>query len=361
MAKKLAFDKGLFTVIVVLIVLGLAMVYSASAAMAEPEFLGLNRFIVKQAAAAMLGFCLMLALMHTDYRHMRARWFVYGFTGLVAVLLVTTLFGAVINNTRRWLIVGGISLQPSELAKLAVVPLLAYLISKHETREQDRELLIPSLFFLGVLSALVLLGRDLGATLLVLLIGTVMLFLARVAWTHLVTGGLIAIPMVAFFIVSEPYRQKRMLAFLNPEADPLGTGFQALQSLIAIGSGGFVGAGLGAGLQKLHFLPYPHSDFIFAIVGEELGLLGAVGVVGLFALFLWRGFRAGSESPDTFGRFLAWGITTMVVGQALVHISVSLSLLPTTGITLPFLSYGGTSLVVTLIACGVLLNVSQHG
>jgi len=361
MAKKLAFDKGLFTATIALVVLGLAMVYSASAAMADPSFLGLNKFIIKQAVAALLGLAIMAAVMHVDYRQLQSKWFVYGFLGAVALLLVITLFGAEINNTRRWLLIGGFSIQPSELAKLAVIPFLAYQISKHEVREQDRELLIPSLLFLGTLAALVLLGRDLGNTLLLSLVGGTMLFLARIGWTHLVTGALIAGPVVSFFIVSEPYRKKRMLAFLNPEADPLGTGFQALQSLIAVGSGGWVGSGLGAGLQKLHFLPYPHSDFIFAIVGEELGLIGSLGLVALFGLFLWRGYQAGAGAPDTFGRFLAWGIVTMIVGQAFVHISVALSLLPTTGITLPFLSYGGTSLVVTLTACGVLLNVSQHG
>jgi len=158
-----------------------------------------------------------------------------------------------------------------------------------------------------------------------------------------------------------PYRRARLFAFLEPERDPLGSGFQALQSLIAVGSGGLLGLGPGDSVQKLYFLPYPHSDFIFAIVAEELGMIGALLVVGLFGLLLWRGVRAGLRAPDPFGRYLAWGLTTVVVLQALINISVAVALLPTKGIPLPFLSYGGSSLVVSMTACGVLLNVSQHG
>jgi cell division protein FtsW len=174
-------------------------------------------------------------------------------------------------------------------------------------------------------------------------------------------GGLVMGPLVAAAILLEPYRRQRFLAFLEPEKDPLGAGFQAIQSLIALGSGGWFGLGLGKSVQKLHFLPYPHSDFVFSIVGEELGYVGALIVVALFGILLWRGLVAGFRAPDPFGKYLAWGLSGALAVQAFVHISVAASLLPATGITLPFVSYGGSSLVVTLVSSGLVLNVSQHG
>ena len=167
--------------------------------------------------------------------------------------------------------------------------------------------------------------------------------------------------MIYFLVVSAPYRARRLTAFLDPEADALGSGFQVLQSLIAVGSGGITGLGLGGSLQKLYYLPHPHSDFVYAIVCEELGMVGGLGLLAAFGVFVWRGVRAGLEAPDRFGSYLAWGITALIATQALFHVSVSLALLPTKGIPLPFISYGGSSLVSTLAACGILLNVSQHG
>jgi cell division protein FtsW len=187
-----------------------------------------------------------------------------------------------------------------------------------------------------------------------------MLFLAGLSWRFVAAGAALAMPLLYALVISVPYRRARLFAFLDPDRDPLGSGFQALQSLIAVGSGGLFGLGPGNSVQKLYFLPHPQSDFIYAIVAEELGMLGALAVVALFALLLWRGLRAGWRAPDPFGRYLAWGFTAMLVLQALVNISVAIALLPTKGIPLPFLSYGGSSLVVSLAICGVLLNVSQH-
>ncbi len=213
----------------------------------------------------------------------------------------------------------------------------------------------------AVLAALIIFGRDLGTTVLVCAPPLVMLFLAGLRLRYLVAGGVFLLPMIALAVVSEPYRFQRLTAFLAPESDPRGAGFQPLQSLIAIGSGGVFGLGPGNSLQKLHYLPSPHADFIFSIVGEELGLLGALGVLALFAIFLWRGVVAGHRAPELFGRYLAWGFTSLVVIQALIHVSVALSLMPTTGVPLPLISHGGSSLLTTLIACGLVLNVSQHG
>ncbi len=188
-----------------------------------------------------------------------------------------------------------------------------------------------------------------------------MLFLAGLSWRFIAGSLALVPPLIAALVWMEPYRRERLFAFLDPEKDPLGSGFQALQSLIAVGSGGVFGLGTGESVQRLYFLPHPESDFIFSIVAEELGMLGALAVVAAFAVLAWRGIRAGLRAPDVFGRYLGWGLTGILVIQALLNISVTLALLPTKGIPLPFISYGGSSLVVTLCACGVLLNVSQHG
>jgi cell division protein FtsW len=276
-------------------------------------------------------------------------------------LLVGVLFAPKLNNTRRWFFIGGISVQPSELAKLALVPFLAYQLEKKEGEVNSRELLVPCGVLMAMMAGLVLLQPDMGTAALLVGTGVLVLFLAGLAWRWLTIGAVVALPVVAWLIFAADYRRERLLAFLAPERDPLGSGFQALQSLIAVGSGGVLGLGPGQSMQKLYFLPYPHSDFIYAIVAEELGMIGALGLVGLFALVLWRGARAGLRAPDPLGRYLAWGFTGVLVLQALINISVTIALLPTKGIPLPFISYGGSSLVVSMTACGVLLNVSQHG
>jgi cell division protein FtsW len=361
MAKKLAFDKVLFTAVCMLVAFGLAMVYSASGALARDHGSGANPFLVKQALAAALGFAAMWVVMHADYRLLRRPGVVYTLVVGALALLVTVLFAPKLNNTRRWFFVGGLSVQPSELAKLALVPFLAYQLEKKEGQVNSRDLLVPCSVVAALMAGLVLLEPDMGTAALLVASTVILLFLAGLAWRWLAIGLAAALPVVAWVILAADYRRERLLAFLSPESDPLGSGFQALQSLIAVGSGGVLGLGPGQSMQKLYFLPYPHSDFIFAIVAEELGIIGALALVGLFLVVLWRGARAGLRSPDPLGRYLAWGFTAMLVLQALINVSVALALLPTKGIPLPFISYGGSSLVVSMTACGVLLNVSQHG
>ena len=361
MAKKLAFDKLLFTTVVVLVGSGLLMVYSASAALARDRAPGWNPFLFRQSLAAAVGLAAMLVAMHVDYRHLRRPAVVYALVGGALGLLVAVLFAPELNHTRRWFFVGGLSVQPSELAKLALVSFLAYQIEKKAKRVNGRETLVPCGVVSGLMALLVLLEPDMGTALLLATTALLMLFLAGLAWRYLAAGLVLAVPAVALLVVSEPYRLQRLLAFVDPEKDALGSGFQALQSLIAVGSGGLLGLGPGSSVQKLYFLPYPHSDFIYAIVAEELGMVGALLVLLLFALLAWRGVRAGLRAPDAFGRYLAWGLTGVIVLQALVNVSVALALLPTKGIPLPFVSYGGSSLVVSMTACGVVLNVSQHG
>jgi cell division protein FtsW len=360
MAKKLAFDKILFTTIIVLLGLGLTVVFSASDAFARDQGHRFNLFLVKQAAAALIGLLLMWVMMHVDYRHLRRPKVLFTLVGTVLVLLVLVLFSPELNSTRRWLFLGGVSVQPSELAKLAVIVFVAYQIQAKQDRD-SRELIVPCALLMGVVAALILLQPDLGTTVLICAATILMLFLAGVEWKYFGLGLLAMVPALWFLIYSVPYRRQRLLAFLDPDLEPLRSGYQARQSLIAIGSGGVTGRGLGESLQKLYFLPHPHSDFVYSIVGEEMGMVGGLGVLGLFSVFAWRGLRTGWQAPDVFGRYLAWGLTGVLVMQALIHISVALALMPTKGIPLPFISYGGSSLVVSLVACGVLLNISQHG
>ncbi len=361
MAKKLAFDKVLFTTVVVLVALGLVMVESASAVFGQGNDIGLSRLFTKQVLAAGLGILAMLVAMHVDYRRWGRTPILTAMVVAVLVLLVAVLFGPQINGTRRWILLAGFSLQPSELAKIAAVFFMAALIDRTQDAERDRELLFPVALVPGVFVALILLETDLGTAIIVTAITGLMLFLGGLKWRY-VLPVVVALPAAAYGLMQAvDYQRSRWTAFLNPEDDPLGHAWQVKQSLIAIGSGGILGLGPGESLQKLHFLPFPYSDFLFAIIGEELGLVGALAVVVLFALLAWRGIRAGRLAPDLFGQHLAWGLTAMIVLQALLHISVALSLAPTTGITLPLMSYGGSSMVVTLAACGVLLNVSQHG
>jgi cell division protein FtsW len=361
MARKLAFDRVLFATVVLLVGLGLVMVYSASAAIARAQGAAANPFLVKQAIAALVGFAAMAVAMHVDYRRLREPAVSYLLLGGALALLAAVLFGPELNATRRWFHFGHFSLQPAELAKLALVPFIAFQLDRKLDRVNSRELLLPVAVATGAMAGLIVLQPDLGTAVLLVATAATMLFLGGLSWRFLAAGAALALPVFWLLVMSVPYRRARLFAFLEPESDPLGSGFQALQSLIAIGSGGVLGLGPGDSVQKLYFLPYPHSDFIYAIVAEELGMLGALVVLALFGLLLWRGVRAGLRSPDPFGRYLGWGLTTVLVLQALINISVAVALLPTKGIPLPFLSYGGSSLVVSMTACGVLLNVSQHG
>jgi cell division protein FtsW len=303
----------------------------------------------------------MAIVMHVDYRRWRDPRVLWLLVGGVFVLLVAVLFGPELNSTRRWLFFAGVSIQPAELAKLALVPFLAWQIERKQEIVNSRELLLPVAAVTGLLAGLILLQPDLGTAVLLAATALTLLFLAGLSWRFLAAAGALALPLAWFLVISVPYRRSRVFAYLDPERDPLGSGFQALQSLIAVGSGGALGLGLGDSVQKLYFLPYPHSDFIFAIVAEELGMVGALVVLALFGVLAWRGVRAGWRAPDPFGRYLGWGFASLLTLQALINISVAIALVPTKGIPLPFVSYGGSSMVVSLVACGVLLNVSQHG
>jgi len=307
----------------------------------------------------------MFWLMNVDYHKLRQPRVVFTGLAVTFVLLVCVFFLDRSHQTHRWFRMGPFSFQPSEMAKLALIVYLAWLL---ELRRLPRNFgvndplhtLAPALGATLMMAALVVKEPDMGTAFMIVVIAIAMLFVSGLSLKYIGGTVLAAIPVIYLLIVRVPYRLARFEAFLHPELDPKGAGFQLLQSLIAVGSGGMSGVGLMESRQKLFFLPEAHTDFIYAIICEEIGFIGAVIVLGLFAVYGWRGFVAAMKAPDDFGKFLGLGITTMVVGQALINLSVVLGLMPTKGIPLPFISYGGSSLFSMLLATGVLLNISQH-
>jgi cell division protein FtsW len=300
-------------------------------------------------------------VMKIDYRTYREPVFIWTCLGVVSLALVAVLFSPPVNNARRWFNLAGIGVQPSELAKLVAIFFIAALLERRRHRIDDvRYALAPiALVVLGMVG-LILLEPDFGTSMSLAAIAVVMVFAAGLNYTYLLGAALCAAPAVAFLVMGTAYRRQRVQTFLDPWRDPLNSGFQIIQSLIAVGSGGVWGKGLMNGVQKLFYLPEPHTDFIYAVIGEELGLVGATLVLLCFCVITWRGVRVALRAPDGFGAFLALGLTTMVAVQALVNISVVLGLMPTKGIPLPFVSAGGSSLLINLVGMGILLNVSQH-
>jgi cell division protein FtsW len=361
MARKLKSDKVLFMATLLLVLASVVMVYSASAAMAEFRFGSPYLFLVKQAMWAVLGIAIMTVIMRVDYRVWRQPALVWVALGFAFLALVAVLFSAPINGTRRWFGVAGFGIQPSEVAKLAVIFFTAALLERRMSQVNDlRETLVPLGVVIGVLTGLILLEPDFGtAACLVVTVG-LMLFSAGLSLRYVAVASGTGLLAGAALIVISPYRLTRILSFMSPEDDPRGAGFQLLQSLIAVGSGGVSGRGLMAGLQKLFYLPEPHTDFIYAVIAEELGLIGATLTLVAFVMITWRGLRVAVRAPDRFGAFLAIGLTGMVAVQAFVNLSVVLGLVPTKGIPLPFVSSGGSSLLINLVGMGILLNVSQH-
>ncbi|PYT12272.1 MAG: putative lipid II flippase FtsW [Acidobacteria bacterium] len=361
MARKLAFDKTLFGVGVGLTLFGLVMIYSASAVIAMERFGSAHHFLLKQAAAAVVGLCAMVVAMHVDYRRLLKRPVVY--TGLLAstILLIAALVSDRTHQVHRWIILGPVQVQPSEIGKLALVLFLAYLLARKEARVNDLVgTIIPCAVVVGQLALLVYLQPDLGTAAVYIMLAIVLLFLAGLRWKYLTVSGGACLLAIGLLIMQAPYRVRRILTFMNPDDDPLGAGFQVRQSILAVASGGLHGQGVGESRQKLFFLPEPHTDFLFSVISEELGLLGAAAVIVAFGILFWRGVVAAFGAPDRGGYYLGMGITIWLVVQAMMNMAVTLGLMPTKGIPLPFLSYGGSSLVVSLCALGVLLNISQH-
>jgi cell division protein FtsW len=361
MAKRVGVDKWLFGVVLLLVLFGLVTVFSASAVMAQATLGSPYSYVMRQAIWALLGLVAMVLLMRVDYRNYNNPKVVFPAVAITMLLLVGVFAMRDSHNTHRWFRFGALSFQPSELATPALILFLAYFLQTQMHKMDDwrgtvlRAALPPLLFI-----ALILKEPDLGTALVCAAVTVLMLYLAGLQVRYIGVALVCASPVLYYMLFHVPWRRARMLAFVNPEADPRGTGFHILQSLIAVGTGGIRGLGLMEGRQKLFYLPEPHTDFIFANICEELGLIGAVLVITMFVIFGYRGLRAAFLSTDPFARFLAFGITSAVLIQAFFNISVVVALLPTKGITLPFISFGGTSLFVTLACMGVLLNVTRE-
>ena len=361
MARKLKSDKFLFMATLLLVCGSVVMVYSASAYLATDRENDQWVFLAKQLTFALLGLFLVHVIMRIDYRNYRQPVVIWSGLAVVAVALVAVLFGREIKGATRWLNVGGLGIQPSELAKLVLVIFIAALLERRmEKIDEPAQALLPIGAVVGTFVGLILIQPDLGTSVSILAIAGVMVFAAGVDYRYVAGLFLAAVPAFYFLIVTSEYRWKRVTAFLDPWASPFGDGYQMIQSMIAVSVGGIFGRGLMEGQQKLLFLPEPHNDFIYSVIAEELGFLGATVILLCFCVIAWRGMRTALRAPDRFGAFLALGLTTMMAFQALFNISVVLGLLPTKGIPLPFVSYGGSSLLINLIGMGILLNVSQH-
>ena len=361
MAKRVSVDKTLFAVTLLLVFLGVVMVFSASAVMAKDRYGSPYTFLIRQVAWAAAGLAAMFATMKIDCRGYRQPAVVFSVLGVTTLLLIAVFFLDRSHNTHRWIHAGWFSLQPSEVAKPALILFLAYFL-EGRTRQMDdwRNTLLPATVPTIVFLGLIVKEPDLGTAIACAGITGTVLFVAGMRLRYFGYALATSAPFLYALVFRVKWRYERILAFLNPWADPQGHGFHIIQSMIAVGTGGLMGVGLMEGKEKLFYLPEPHTDFIFAATAEEVGLLGSIVIVALFLLFLQRGIRAATLIQDTFGKLLAVGITSMVVLQALFNISVVLGILPTKGIPLPFISYGGTSLFVTLACVGVLLNITQQ-
>jgi cell division protein FtsW len=365
MPKTLKPDHVLFLTTLALVVLGVAMVFSASTVMAQERFGDPNYFWVRQLMAGALGMAILFVIMKLDYHVYQRPAFVFTMLSAVIGLCAAVFFLPTTRSTHRWIQLPGISFQPSEAAKLALVIFLAYFLEKRKGRINEVQTLVPIGLIVSFLAGLILLQKDLGTALTLVATAAVLLYVSGLNMKWIGISALAALPMgyIAFYflVFLVQYRWDRILAYWNPEAYPQTIGFQVIQSLIAVGTGGLHGLGYMEGKQKLFYLPDGHTDFIFAVIGEELGLLGSVFVVAMFGVFLWRGLRASNRAPDLFGFYLALGLTMTICVQAFLNMSVVLGIVPNKGMPLPFVSYGGSSFVVMLTAVGILLNVTQRG
>ena len=361
MAKRVSVDHWLFTVTLVLVFIGLVMVFSASAVMAKERFGSASTFVLRQLAWAVAGLLVMLWAMRFDYRRYKQPAVVFSTLGITTLLLIAVFFLDRSHNTHRWIRLGSFSLQPSELAKPALILFLAFFLeNRFKSMDDWRNTLLPAAVPAVVFLVLIVAQPDLGTAIACAGIAGSILYVAGLRLRYFGYSMLAAMLPLYYLLFFVPWRRERMMAFLNPFSDPQGRGFHMIQSLIAVSTGGLTGVGLMEGKQKLFYLPEPHTDFIFAVISEELGLIGSIAVVALFTIFLVRGVRTALKIEDPFGRLLATGITCMVCLQAFINVSVVLGLMPTKGIPLPFVSYGGSSIFFMLLCVGVLLNISKQ-
>jgi cell division protein FtsW len=357
----LTYDPWILAAVLLLVGLGLVMVYSASAVAAQEKLGDGFHYLKRQGIAAFLGLLAMATAMKLGYRRTaRLAWPLLLFAMVLLIAVLIPEVGSVVNGARRWIRAPGVSIQPAEIAKVCWAIYLAYSLAKKQDRVTHFSIgFLPHLALGGVLVLLCMAEPDFGSSVALLFLMFVLLFAAGTKLSYLVGSVLMALPFAYHAIASSPYRLARITAFLDPWANRKGSGYQVAESLMSIGSGGITGLGLGDGRQKLFFLPEAHTDFIFSIIGEELGLIGVAVLVALYGVLIWRGVRASLNASEPFGAYLGLGITALIAFQAITNMAVAMGLVPTKGLTLPFVSYGGCSLVVLMGAAGLLLSVSS--
>jgi len=355
-------DHSILVLAVCLTCLGVVMVFSSSSIMAVRDYSDSLHFLKRQGGYALIGFAAMALMMRIDLQILRkAAWPVLGLCALLLLAVLIPGVGKKVGGAARWIRIAGVTFQPAEFAKIGLVLFMAHSLARKQDKVKSFKLgFLPYMVILVVLLGLLLAQPDLGSALTIAIVAITMLLVAGTRLTYLVGIGLIALPFLYFMIMNVDYRRRRIMAFLNPWEDPSNTGFQIIQSWIAFGSGGAFGQGLGESKQKLFFLPEAHTDFIFSVIGEELGFIGVIVIAAIFMLLILRGMKTALNAPDEFSCFLAFGITLLIGMQAFANMAVVMGMVPTKGLALPFLSYGGTSLVTTLGAIGILLNVSRH-
>lgn len=355
-------DFLLFLIIMILVAIGICLVFSSTYIMGYKWYGDSYYFLKKQIIFALIGMVAFFFALFIDYHFYKKIILPLLIT---SILLLVAIFipgiGHSVGGAKRWIQLSFISPQPSEIAKFAIVLYIADSLTRKHSTEVKTFIkgILPSLIIVGIISLLILKEPDFSTTIIVLGITFFMLFIGGTRITQLFTLLLASIPLGLFILLKEGYRRTRLMSFLNPWIDPLDSGFHIIQSLLALGSGGFMGIGLGESRQKYFYLPDQHNDFIFSIIGEELGFIGTTLIIILFLLLAWRGFKIAMNAAEPFGGLLAAGITAMIVFQAFINIGVVTKMIPTTGITLPFISYGGTSLIVNMFCAGILLNISS--
>lgn len=361
-AFQATYDVRLLFAVLFLVGIGIVMVYSASSAVALEKFGSGTYFLKRQALFSLIGIVILVLFSHVPFRIYRP----LAYPLLILAMLSLTLvhvpgLGWSAGGALRWIRIGPVTFQPVEAARLALIVYLAYSLSKKQEILKEFSVgFVPHLLILMLLSIPLILQPDFGSAVIFGALTWLMMFVGGVPLRHLLSAFLLLLPAAYYLMVSEAYRLRRLISFLDPWQYPADEGYQIIHSLMAFGTGGFWGAGIGKGYQKLFYLPEPHTDFIFAVIGEELGFLGVAFILGLYALVLWRSIRIARNCDDDFGMLMAVGITFALALQVSINMGVCLGLLPTKGLTLPFLSYGGTSLLLNMIGIGILMNIGSH-
>ena len=362
-ARPMAYDFRLLFPVLLLVGIGVVMVYSASSALALKKFGNEYFFLKKQAVFALIGFLALLICRYFPYRIFRSLTYPMVVLALGLLLAIQlSAWGVSAGGSARWLRFNEISFQPSEFARFSLIIFLGYSMSKKGDRLKDLYVgFLPHILVLGAFMTLIILQPDFGSVVILGVITWFMLFVGGARIFHLLASLMVLVPFLYFYMIHAEYRLKRIMSFLDPWQYSTDEGYQIIHSLMAFGSGGIWGAGVGNGFQKLFYLPEPHTDFIFSVIGEELGLLGVLAILGLYGIILWRGISIARNSGDEFGTFLAFGMTLALGLQVCTNMGVTLGLLPTKGLTLPFLSYGGTSLLINMASIGILMNIYASG